>query len=126
MLRELLLSVASGVIVALIMQVFGGGSRRDTGMRQTMSNVNYSQPRRQRSFGGGLARFVLAIGGGLALAYSVAPFILPRRFRDFDGGYDRFDDFNGFHAITANAPMLILTILGTIVIWLLLSALMRR
>lgn len=126
MLRELLLSVASGIIVAVVMQVFRRSGRSDAGMRQTMSSVNYRQPRRQGSFAGGLLRFLLAIGGGLALAYSVAPFILPRSFRDFDGRRDRFDGFDGFDAISANAPMLILTVLSTIIIWMLLSSMMRR
>ena len=129
MLRELLLSVASGIIVAVVMQIF---RRRDNRVRQVVSSPNYSQPRRRGSVGGGLLRFVLAIAGGLALAYSAAPFILPRRFRDFDdggdrfGGRDGFDGFDGIDAITANGPMLILTVVSTIVIWMLLSAMMRR
>jgi hypothetical protein len=129
MLREILLSVASGIIVAVVMQIF---RRRDNRVRQVVSSPNYSQPRRRSSVGGGLLRFVLAIAGGQALAYSVAPFILPRRFRDFDGGddrfggRDRFDGFDGIDAITANGPMLILTVVSTIVIWMLLSAMMRR
>lgn len=129
MLRELLLSVASGIIVAVVLQIFRRRDRRDEPVRQMAGNVRYAPPRRrQGSIFGGLVRFVLAIAGGIALAYAAAPFILPRRFRDWGDydGYDRYDGFRGLQDITSNAPMLMLTVFGTIVCWMVLSAMMRR
>lgn len=126
MLKELIISVVSGVIVAVILQVFrfGGSSSSQAAPRQ---NVGYRgpPPRRGGSFFGWFIRFFLAIGGGLALAYSVAPFIFGRRFRDF-GDYDRFDGYDGLNGIASHAPMLILTVVATIIVWVVLSALMRR
>lgn len=125
MLKELVISVISGVIVAMILQVFpSGGSRSEAGPRHSVT-YRAAPPQRRGSFFGGLLRFILAVVGGLALAYSVAPFIFGHRGRDF-GGYDRFDRFDGFGEITSHAPMLILTVVATIIVWALLSALMRR
>lgn len=125
MLRELLLSIVSGVIVAAILQVFRfGRSRSEAAPRRSMS-YHAAPARRGGSFFGGLLRFFLAVAGGIALAYSVAPFIFGRRFRDFGGG-DRFDRFDGFDGLAAHAPMLILTVIATIIVWVLLSALTRR
>lgn len=125
MIKELLISVVSGIIVAVILQVFRfGGSSSQAAPRHSAS-YRSAPPRRSGSFFGGLLRFILAVGGGLVLAYSVAPFIFGRRFRDF-GDYDRFDRFDGFDGIASHAPMLILTVLATIIVWALLSALMRR
>ena len=124
MLKELLLSIVSGVIVAVILQAFRfGRSRSEAAPRQGMS-YHGAPARRSGSFFGGLLRFFLAIAGGIALAYSVAPFILRRRYRDFGG--DRFDGFDGFDGLAAAAPMLILTVIATIIVWALLSALSRR
>ena len=123
MLRELLLSIVSGIIVAVILQAFRfGRSRREAGPRQSMSY--HAVPERRGGFFGGLVRFVLAVAGGIALAYSVAPFILRRRYRDFGG--DGFDGFDGFDGLAQAAPMLILTVFATIIVWALLSALTRR
>ena len=125
MLKELVISVVSGVIVALILQVFpSGGSRSEAGPRQSVS-YRAVPARRGGSFFGGLLRFILAVAGGIALAYSAAPFLLGHRGRDF-GGYDRFDRFDGFGEIASHVPMLILTVVATIIVWALLSALMRR
>jgi hypothetical protein len=125
MLKELLLSIVSGVIVAVILQVFRfGRSRSEAGPRQSVG-YHAAPARRGGSFFGGLLRFFLAVAGGIALAYSVAPFIFGRRFRDF-GDYDRFDRFDGFDGIVSHAPMLILTVVATIIVWALLSALTRR
>lgn len=121
MLRELILSVVSGVIVALILQLFGAGRRRDTVPRQNMRNYNYAPPRR-RSFFGRLVRLVLSVGGGIALAQAAAPFILRRRFGEFDD-YDRFDRFDGFGG---DIPILVLTVIGTILVYMVLSVLTRR
>jgi hypothetical protein len=124
MLRELILSVVSGIIVAVILQAFRfGRPRREAGPRQSMSYHAVSE-RRGGGFFGGLVRFVLAMAGGIALAYSVAPFVLRRRYRDFGG--DGFDGFDGFDGLAAAAPMLILTVFATIIVWALLSALTRR
>jgi hypothetical protein len=121
MLKELIVSVVSGIIVALILQIFRfGGSRRQAGPRQS---INYGAAPARRSGSGGLLRFILAVGGGIALAYGAAPFILGRHFRNFGGDYDRFDGFGGF---AAHAPMLILTVVATVIVWAFLSALTRR
>lgn len=95
MIRELILSVASGVIVAFILQMFGGG-RRDTALRPASRSYNYVQPRR-RSFFGRLVRLILSVAGGIAFAQAVAPFILRRRY----GGFDRFDRFDGLDGLSA-------------------------
>jgi hypothetical protein len=128
MLKELLLSVISGIVVAVILQVFRfGGSSSEAAPRRSMS-YHAAPVRRGGSFFGGLMRFFLAVAGGIALAYSVAPFIFGRRFRDFGGGdrFDRFDGYDGFEGIASHAPMLILTVVATIIVWALLSALTRR
>lgn len=128
MLKELLLSIVSGVIVAMILQAFRfGRSRSEVAPRQSMS-YHAAPARRGGSLFGGLLRFVFAVAGGIALAYSVAPFIFGRRFRDFGGGdrFDRFDGYDGFEGLAAHAPMLILTVVATIIVWALLSALSRR
>jgi hypothetical protein len=125
MLKELVLSVVSGVVVALILQIFRfGGSRSAPAPRQ---NMRYGAPpaRRGGSFIGGFMRFGLAVVGGIVAAQSLAPFVLGRRFRDY-GDYDRFDRFDGFGGLAQHAPILILTVISTIVIWALLSALRRR
>ncbi|NJM36114.1 MAG: hypothetical protein HC850_17085 [Rhodomicrobium sp.] len=124
MLRELIISVASGIIVALVLSLFGLGGRGRSGPSQSMRNYNYAAPRR-RSFFGRIVRFVLAVAGGLAFAFFAAPFILGRRFGDYDG-YSRFDRFDGYDGIASHVPMLILTVIGTVIVWGLLSALTRR
>jgi hypothetical protein len=48
--------------------------------------------------------------------------VLGRRF----GDYGRFDRFDGHDGIASHAPMLILTVAGTVIVWALLSALTRR
>ncbi len=127
MLRELLLSVASGVIVTLILQIFGmGGGGRVGAPRQTMTS--YAPLPRRRSFIGGVFRLVLAVVGGVALAYAAAPFVFARRFGEYGGyeRYDRFDRLDGFRGIASHAPILILTVIGTIIVWVVLSAMTRR
>lgn len=124
MLRELLLSIVSGIVVALILQGFRfGRSRSEVAPRQSRS-YHAAPVRRSGSFFGGLLRFILAVAGGIALAYSVAPFILRRRYRDFGG--DGFDGFDGIEGLAESAPMLVLTVVATIIVWALLSALARR
>ena len=118
MLKELLLSIVSGVVVAVILQVFRfGRSSSEAVPRQSMGD-HAAPTRRSSSFFGGLFRFILAVAGGIGLAYSVAPFILRRRYRDFGG--------DGFDGLAAAAPMLVLTVVATIIVWALLSALTRR
>jgi hypothetical protein len=134
MLKELLVSVVSGVIVALILQIFrfGGNGGRTSVPRQ----VVYSAPPARRSGGGGFVRFVLAVMGGLVLAFAAAPVVLSAlhgrrrdggfRGRVFDGGgpggyFDRGND-----ALFGLPPLLVLTIICTIVVWVVLSALRRR
>jgi hypothetical protein len=127
MIKELLLSVVSGVIVAVILQMFGGGNgRRDAAPRQSMRNYNVAAPRPRRSLFGRFIRLVIAVGGGIALAQIAAPFILRRRYRDFDGGYDRFDGFDGIDSIAPYLPMIGLTVIGTILVYMILSAMTRR
>lgn len=128
MVKELIISVVSGIIVAVLLQAFRfGRSRSEAGPRRS-AGYHASPARRGGSMFGGLLRFVLAIAGGVALAYSVAPFIFGRRFRDFGDfdRFDRFDRFDGFDGIASHAPMLILTVVATIIVWALLSALTRR
>ncbi len=121
MIRELILSVVSGVIVALILQMFGGG-RRDTVPRQSVRNRSYAPPPRRRSLFGRMIRLVLAVTGGVAFAQVAAPFLFRRRFGDF-GGFDRFDHLGG---LSGHLPILVLTVIGTIVVWIFLSAVTRR
>ncbi len=122
MLRELILSVASGVIVAVVMQVFGfGNGRREVAPRQNMRNYNYAPPKR-RSFFGRFVRLILSVLGGIAFAQAAAPFILRRGFGEFER-FDRFDRFDGW---AGDIPILVLTVVGTIVVYMILSALTRR
>jgi hypothetical protein len=130
MLKELLISIVSGVIVAILLQMFriGGNTSPSNAPRQTMYG---SAPPARRGGGGGFFRFVLAVIGGLALAYAAAPFVLEAlhggrgggwRGRSFDSGYyDRGGD-----GLFGLPPLLVLTIIGTIIVWVLLSALRRR
>jgi hypothetical protein len=138
MMKELLVSVASGVIVALILQMFRSGSRTEPrDMRQSIARN--APPPRRRSGIGGLFRFILAVVGGVFLAGAAAPYVLGffregrgyGRGRYYDGGqgwfnsgyYDGADRFDGIFGLP---PMLVLTVIGTIVVWLFLSALTRR
>ena len=120
MLRELLVSIVSGIVVALVLGIFRGGR----GVEPPRQSVRYdNRPvRRRGSLFGGLVRFVLSVAGGLALAIFAMPFIFGRRFGNF-GHPDRFD---GFQGLSSHAPILILTVVGTIIVWSLLSALTRR
>jgi hypothetical protein len=138
MMKELLMSVASGVIVALLLQMFRFGGRADSGqMRQSMPGY---APARRRSGIGGLFRFVLAVVGGVFLAGAAAPYVLAflgegrgrgGRSRYGDGGqgwfnsgyYDSPDRFDGIFGLP---PMLVLTVVATIIVWLFLSAITRR
>ena len=140
MLKELVISVVSGVVVAVILQMFGrrGGDRsRGSAPRQAMYA---SAPPPARSGGGGFFRFALAVVGGLILAFAVAPMVLDAmngggrgwggggggRGRFYDGGgpggyFDRGGD-----GILGLPPLLVLTIVGTVIVWVLLSAMKRR
>jgi hypothetical protein len=141
MLKELLISVASGVIVAMILQMFRSGGRSEPRqVRQAVSG--YAPPPRRRSGIGGLFRLVLAVGGGVFLAGAAAPYVL--RFLDggrgggwrgrygdggggrgwFNSGY--FDGPDRFDGIFGLPPMLVLTVICTILVWALLSAMTRR
>lgn len=124
MLKELIVSIISGIIVALLLQVFGGrGDRGSSAPSQSMNTYNYRPAAPRRSAFGRLVRLILAVGGGILLAQMAAPFILRRRYRDFDGGFDGFD---GLHSITPYLPMIGLTIVSTILVYVLLSAMTRR
>lgn len=127
MLKELIISVFSGIIVAVVLQMFGGrGGRREPAPRQSMQTYHYSAAPPRRSGLGRFIRLILAVGGGIALAQIAAPFVLRRRYRDFDGGFDRFDGFDGIHSIGPYLPMIGLTIVSTIFVYMLLSAMTRR
>lgn len=58
-------------------------------------------------------RFVFSVAGGIGLAFVAAPLLRPSFHRASIGGLDHF-------------PMLAATIIGTIIVWVLLSALTRR
>lgn len=121
MLRELFISVASGLIVALVLGLFKrGGSRPAAWTGQT---AGYNPPARRGSGLGGLIRLALAVGGGLAIAYATAPLLLGRRFGHYGRHYGRFDDYGG---LASHIPMIVLTVLGTAIVWGVLAALMRR
>ena len=142
MLKELLISVASGIIVALILQMFrSGGSSQPRQTRQAMPS--YAPPPRRSSGIGGLFRFVLAVAGGVFLAGAASPFVLGFLHGDRGGGgrlRDRFYDrggsgwfssgyYNGpdrFDGIFGLPPVLVLTVICTILVWALLSAVTRR
>ena len=117
MLRELILSVVSGVIVALILQLFRG-RQRDRVPQQAVHNPRYV-PTRRRGFLGRVFRLIFAVIGGIAFAQAAAPIFLRRRFGDYDG-FDRFD------GLSVHLPVLALTVIGTIIVWIVLSAITRR
>jgi hypothetical protein len=125
MLRELLVSIISGIAVTMFLGLFrlGGGGSAPAPRRATRGD-DYA-PRRRGSLFGGIVRFVLSVAGGLALAFATMPFIFGRRFGSFEHS-GRFDRYDGFHGITSHAPVLILTVIGTIIVWTVLSAFTRR
>jgi hypothetical protein len=131
MLKELLISIVSGVIVAILLQIFriGGSTSPSNAPRQTMYG---SAPPARRSGGGGFFRFVLAVIGGLVLAVATMPFVLEALHGGRGGGYGRGRSFDsgyydrGGDGIFGLPPLLVLTIIGTIIVWVLLSALRRR
>jgi hypothetical protein len=104
-----------------------GRARSAPAPRQSMRYYE-APPRRRGSFFGGLLRLIFSAAGGIALAYAVAPFIFGRSFRDYGDydRYDRFDGFGGLEGILNHTPMLILTVVATIIVWAFLSALTRR
>jgi hypothetical protein len=146
MLKELLISVVSGIVVALVLQMFRlGGERRErdsSRLQHRASNIAQAPQVRRRSGGGGFGRFVMAVIGGLILAVVAAPFVMdalhghggrgggwggggPRgRFYDGGGPGGYFD--RGGDGIFGLPPLLVLTIICTIIIWVLLSAMRRR
>jgi hypothetical protein len=129
MMRELVVSVVSGVIVAMILGMFRiGGGRAPEPPRQSVRYYEAPQRRSGGGFFGGLMRFILSVAGGLALAYAAMPFIFGRSFGRYDGydRFDRFDRFDGFRDLSSHAPILILTVIGTIIVWSVLSAISRR
>ena len=127
MLQELLVSVVSGIVVAIILGMFGmgGGNSAPPPPRQSMRY--YEAPPRRRGGGGGLMRFILSVAGGLGLAVFAMPLVFGRHFGrggGGDGDFDRFD--HGFRGLASHAPILILTVVGTIIVWSVLSAFTRR
>jgi hypothetical protein len=112
MMKELIVSVLSGVIVALILQIFTLGRRAEPRNVVRAQSARVEESRR-RSFAGGLMRFILAVAGGIGLAYAAAPFVLRSA---------RHHSFGGIE----HGPMLGLTVVATLFVWLLLSSLTRR
>jgi hypothetical protein len=142
MMKELVISVVSGVIVAMILQMFRAGGRSEPRqMRQ--ATPSYAPPPKRRGGIGGLFRLLLAVAGGVFLAGMASPFVLGilhggrgggGRGRYWDGGgggqgwfnsgyYDSPDRFDGIFGLP---PMLVLTVICTILVWALLSAMTRR
>jgi hypothetical protein len=114
MMKELILSIVSGIISAVILQAFSGRSDSDSAPRQ---RGGYNAPPARSK--GGFGRLLLSVVGGIGLAYAIAPFILRRRYRDFDG-------FDGLDSLASYAPMLVLTVFATMVVWAMLSTFTRR
>jgi hypothetical protein len=112
MLKELIVSVISGIIVAMILQIFPSRARSES--QPPMRKPIAPQPAAQRGSSiGGLMRFIVSVAGGMGLAYTVAHSL---HLRHLGHGDD----------IASHAPMLVLTIIGTFIVWLLLSAMTRR
>lgn len=119
MLKELLLSVVSGVIVALVLQMFGSGRRRETAPRQNQSVHNYRAARRGPGLFGRLIKLGLAVTGGIAFAQAVTPIVFRSRF-------DRFDRFEALNTLPPYGIAVILTVIGTILAYMILSIVFRR
>ena len=98
-MKEFLLSILSGVVVAIIVALIAPGGRGAT-HPQTQSREP-DVPRRG-SITGTLLRFLIAAAGGVGIAYAAA------------------------HQRIAHTSILLLAVAGTILVWLLLSALLRR
>lgn len=121
------MSVASGVIVALVLGLFrgmfgGGGSRRN----QPTQSMTYhaAPPRRQRSFLGGITRMILAVIGGVALAqFAASYFRIGFRRNHFNPRGYGYEVYDGLYL---DPKMVILTVIGTILVWMFLLAITRR
>lgn len=118
MAKELLISVVSGIIVAIILGLFRPRDRQAPAARRPMAPPppQWQQPRRRGSFIGGVLRFVFSVAGGMGLAFVAANALHLRQ-------HHRFDYNDG---IASHSPLLLFTVIGTVVIWLLLSAMTRR
>lgn len=123
MLKELLVSIASGVFSALVLQIlpFRARSEPRAVARRERDYAPPPPPPRRRSLFGGLMRFVLAVAGGIGLAYAAAHALHLRHFHPHAHGGGGPAD-----GVTAHMPLLLLTVGGTFLVWLLLSALTRR
>ena len=108
MLKELLVSVVSGIIVALILQIVSLGRR---GGARAEARAQYAEVPRRSSFAGGLMRFILAVAGGMGIAFASAPFVLHSMRLHGSGGI---------------GPIFVLTVTATLFVWLILSAMTRR
>ncbi len=114
MLQELLLSVASGLIVALLLEYWRGRNRKEEGMTQSMPPMKPFPPMggsRDKPTGSIVPRVALAILGGLGLAF-LGQNILQAQ------------DMISVEARTQE--LAIMTVAGTLICWLLLAAVMRR
>jgi predicted outer membrane lipoprotein len=114
MLQELLLSVASGLIVALVLEYFRGRNKKEEGMTMSMPQMKPLPPlgakREPENRGGSVVlRSALAILGGLGLAFLAANALQTQG------------------VVSAQDPTALaaLTVAGTLICWLLLAGLMR-
>lgn len=115
MLQELLLSVASGLIVALLLEYFRGRNRKEEGMTQSMPPMkpfpSMGGQKQKSGKGAVLFRVVLAILGGLGLAFLALNILQVQTLINFQPG---------------TQELAVMTIAGTLICWLLLAGLMRR
>ncbi|MDZ4790114.1 MAG: hypothetical protein SGJ17_02740 [Hyphomicrobiales bacterium] len=114
MLQELLLSVASGLIVALLLEYFRGRNRKEQGMTQSMPPMKPFPPiggQKQPGNGAVLFRVALAILGGLGLAFLALNILQAQTLINFQPG---------------TQELVVMSVAGTFICWLLLAGLMRR
>lgn len=102
LLSELALSVASGVITAIVLEIFRP-RRRD---RDSSSGQNQQQTAES---GGGFMRMLIAVIGGLVISYVGSAFL-------FQGGYVQRSPY-----IRVG-----LLVIGTIIVWQVLYLFRRR
>lgn len=127
MFRELMMSVASGVVVALVLGIFRGmfgGGRRSQPVQAQNYYAAAPAPRRRRSFLGGITRIVLAVIGGVMFAQFIATYFrIGFRRNNFNPRGYGYEVYDGLYL---DPKMIILTVIGTMLVWMFLLAITRR